>query len=168
MDIGDIVFYGLIAISAVASIVKSTKKKAEVEEGAELPDFKGSNPGKWIKTILDEVAEADDDFIPSNPKKEVIQNPHKVETTYSTEAKSSENFRRKNESLERPNLNLERELYSKNVSKSKLKSVNNSDTSPVYSESVSEISALNPKEDFTESIEVKKAFIYGEILQTKF
>ncbi len=168
MDLGDIVFYGLIAISAIASIVKSTKKKAEVEEGAELPDFKGNNPGKWIKTILEEVAGEDDDFIPSNPKKEVIQKPQKVETSYIPEASSSETFRRKNESLERPNLNLERELYSKNVSKSKLKSVNNSDTSPVYSESISEVSSLNPKEDFIESIEVKKAIIYGEILQTKF
>lgn len=168
MDLGDIVFYGLIAISAIASIVKSTKKKAEVEEGAELPDFKGNNPGKWIKTILEEVAEADDDFIPSNPKKDATTTTKKVEPVYSSEAKSSEVFRRQNESLERPNLNLERDIFTKKTTKNKLKTFNSYDESPIYSDSIVDLSVLKPEEDFKDFSEVKKAIIYGEIVQTKF
>jgi len=68
MDPGDLIFYGIIAISVISSIVKAVKKKPEEVIDTGMPDYKGSPAGNIFKTILQELEEKDDEYIPSNPK----------------------------------------------------------------------------------------------------
>ncbi|MDD4922634.1 MAG: hypothetical protein PHS30_09200, partial [Bacteroidales bacterium] len=68
MDPGDIVFYGIIIVSVLSSILKAVKRKPESGGNTGMPDFKGSSPREIFKTILEEMGEKEDDFIPSNPK----------------------------------------------------------------------------------------------------
>ncbi|MEA4840606.1 MAG: hypothetical protein VB110_06350 [Bacteroidales bacterium] len=68
MDSGDLIFYGIIAVSIVSSILKAVRKKPEEMKDTGMPDFKGSRTGDLFKSILQELEEKDDEFIPSNPK----------------------------------------------------------------------------------------------------
>lgn len=187
MDTGDIIFYGLIALSVVASIVKSAKKKQQEPEEGELPDFKGDKPGKWIKTILEEVVEDDDDdFIPVNPKPETQKKPERVEYTYEgtsledntyEKRENAETYRRTNVSLEKPvlierrnNQSLERPTLNRKplneISKSTesaLQKERNIIKSEIYENDI-----FSPAIELADSDELKKAIIYGEIMRTKF
>lgn len=186
MDTGDIIFYGLIALSAVASIVKSAKKKQEDPKEGELPDFKGDKPGKWIKTILEEVVEDDDDFIPVNPKPETQKKPETSEYTYEGKSlednsyekrENTETYRRTNVSLEKPvlierrnNQSLERQALTRKPlnevyksSESALQKERNIMISEIYDNDI-----LSPAKELADPEELKKAIIFGEIMRTKF
>jgi len=68
MDSGDLIFYGIIAVSVVFSILKAVRKKPEETKDTGMPDFKGFRTGDLFKSILQELEEKDDEYIPSNPK----------------------------------------------------------------------------------------------------
>jgi len=192
MDAGDLIFYGLIAISAVASIVKSVKKKGDSQKEEALPDFKGDSPAKWLQTIIEDKQEEDDEFIPVNPKQtiqakmEPVAKNHQKPFSYSYEGKTYEgnfgeeakskesfssesrvnieNYRRNNQSLEKP-LEEIRKTYSPDHRKA---SPNASIKEVSFMEVVSNENALSPSEELRNNEELKKAIIYGEIMRTKF
>ena len=68
MDFGDLIFYGIIAISVVSSVVKAVKKKPDGNMNTGMPDFKGSRAGDLIRRVLNELDEKDDEYIPKNQK----------------------------------------------------------------------------------------------------
>jgi hypothetical protein len=190
MDAGDLIFYGLIAISAIASIVKSTKKKVVSSEESSLPDFKGDVARKIIKTILEE----DDDYIPSNPKPPVnrevlkpklqpeIVKKSTVETKsygkwYDTEGSSGERVDAESkvnlETYHRINDSLEKPINEINNDRQKSQSVRNvfkSGNGKQVKENDIDLpeSIIDPLSDFKDFDEVKKALVYGEIMKTKF
>lgn len=190
MDAGDLIFYGLIAISAVASIVKSTKKKEVSSKEDSLPDFKGDVARKIIKTILEE----DDDYIPSNPKpvvnhevlkpkpepmysKTIPEGNNSYEKWYDYEAKSGEKVDAESkvnlETYHRSNKSLEKTINDINIDRSKSQSVRTAKKADDYKKAASDQTdeqaiILNPTDDFKDLDDVKKALIYGEIMKTKF
>lgn len=190
MDAGDLIFYGLIAISAVASIVKSTKKKEVSSEGDSLPDFKGDVARKIIKTILEE----DDDYIPSNPKpvvnhevlrpkpepvfsKTIPEGNDSYEKWYDYEPKSGEKVDAESkvnlETYHRNNKSLEKTINDINIERSKSQSVRTvkkaDDSKKAGSDpAIEPANFLNPADDFQKFDDVQKALIYGEIMKTKF
>lgn len=194
MDTGDIIFYGLIALSAVASIVKSAKKKQVDPKEGELPDFKGDKPGKWIKTILEDVVDDDDDFIPVNPKPETQKKPETVfktstnNTDYTYEGKSLEDNsyekRENTETYRRTNVSLEKPVVIERRSNQSLEktALTRKPLNEVYKSSVSALQKernmiqseiydndiLSPAKELADPDELKKAIIFGEIMRTKF
>ena len=187
MDAGDLIFYGLIAISAVASIVKSVKKKEDKASETGMPDFKGNDPEvhespeKWLRKILED---RDDDFIPKNP--EPVAKPESQQKTASYEGKAAENhssqevFRRSNQSQEVfRRSNQSQETYSRtNQSLETMPSAAKFDNGSLHSNSTdkpllnpAETAAgdlLIPSEDLKNADDLKKAIVYGEIMRTKF
>lgn len=181
MDIGDWVFWGVVAISGIASIAKGTRKKAAEETSMPQSTVHQEQPTAedWIKTIIRQSTGGlldDDDFIPkknSEPQGTQKQQPASRPTS---EYKSrpaetvkprtnAEQYRRTNQSLEvesRAHVSLEntpREARKTGLRASEVVSA---------TDSVSTNRLLNPAEDLRDMDEVKKAIIYGEILQTKF
>jgi len=77
MDPGDWIFYGLLAFSAIASVVKAVKKKdTSGQDDPKAVPPKSNDAEQWIKTILEETKKVaqmneDDDYIPRNPKPSV-------------------------------------------------------------------------------------------------
>lgn len=137
MDAGDLIFYGMIAVSVVASIVKSVKKKQEAATLSEEEKAGGSSSdgSEWIKNVMRETTKSlfdvdDDDFIPRNPspapaasrpattshRPEANDAPSNGSTRpaaedYRRPNQATEDYRRTNQSAEtfrRPNQSAER------------------------------------------------------------
>lgn len=153
MDLGDLIFYGIIAISVISSISKAIKKKPEESADGGMPDFKGTQPKPRdiFKTVLEELTK-EDDFYPTNPKPAQPVQPAMASTSGSEKNKpfASTTSRFVTENTPR------RDSFSKN----------------------SNIDAQEIKEDLSDPIlqkldirqpdELKKAIIYSEILRPKF
>jgi len=156
MDPGDLIFYGIIAISVVSSIVKAVKKKPGDNVDTGMPDFKGSRAEEIFKTVLEDLREKDDDFIPSNPKPvpPIVKVPVptlKVEPLKrSSLAADFERMRTATENMPR------RESFS---AKSSVETEAKPDD---FSDQIL------PSFDLTQIDELKKVLIYGEILRPKF
>lgn len=156
MDPGDLIFYGIIVVSVVSSIIKATKKKAV--DGAEtgMPPFRGNTAGDLFRTILEDIKEKEDDYIPASPQR-VASNTTtqaskmKVEPLKrSSLASTYEQRRNATENLPR------RESFRKNaVIETEVQSENSSD--PI-------LQTL----DLKQMDELKKAIIYSEIIRPKF
>lgn len=156
MDPGDLIFYGIIAISVVSSIVKAVKKKPGDNVDTGMPDFKGSRAEEIFKTVLEDLREKDDDFIPSNPKPvpPIVKVPVptlKVEPLKrSSLAADFERMRTATENMPR------RESFS---AKSSVETEGKPDE---LSDSI--LQSI----DLRQTDELKKAIIYSEILRPKF
>lgn len=148
MDIGDLFFYGIIAVSVVASVVKSIKKRPEENKNEDLPDLKGSNAGKWMRTIFEDMGEKVDDFIPENPQPitknaSIFDSNQKDGGTISTvSCKAAEKAINKKGFTQENDIKPERHM---NASDSLLLSL-----------------------DLSKIDELKKAIIYSEIIRPKF
>lgn len=170
MDIGDLVFYGILAISVISSVAKALKKKTVGEEDASMPDFKGSKPGDIFKRLIEELQEKEDDFIPSNPKP--IYQP--VEQTVGQFDEPQKMGRlqvnkQKVEPLKRPDLasnyyknrpvseKIPRRVHFKSHLYEQPETVHETESDPI-------LKTLNLKQ----MDELKKAIIYSEILRPKF
>ncbi|HBL72625.1 MAG TPA: hypothetical protein DD409_06960 [Bacteroidales bacterium] len=198
MDAGDLIFYGMIAVSVVASVVKSVKKKQEAA-AVHDEDNAGTSTGdgtEWIKNVMRETTKSlfdvdDDDFIPRNPKPTPAANRPASTLNTATERTASqsdegyrrtnqpaEDFRRTNQSSEtfrRPNQSAER-FTRQAISledKIKAKPTPGSKGKRIVTEGeIAEIVAspalLSVSDDLDELQEVRKALIYGEIMRPKF
>jgi len=185
MDIGDWVFWGMVAVSGIATLSKATKKKAS-EQTSQQPtstEERKSDADEWIKNILNETTkgllDTDDEFIPKNaPKPSVVRsettapqlNKEYSKNTNEAAQKSSnaELYRRSNQSLEisaRPRISQENTPFVEGkVSHTGLRaSMNTSVSDIIYDQPL-----LDPVDDFNEMEEVRKAIIYGEIMRSKF
>ena len=154
MDPGDLIFYGIIAISVVSSIVKAVKKKPGGNVDTGMPDFKGSRAEEIFKTVLEDLREKDDDFIPSNPKPSIETAPVS---------------RPKVELLKRPNLAADFERMreaTENMPRRESFSAKSSVETEAKPDDFSD--QILPSFDLTQIDELKKVLIYGEILRTKF
>jgi len=156
MDAGDLIFYGFIAVSIVSSIVKATKKKTEANPVTGMPDFKGTSRKDIVKSILQEMMEKDDDFIPSNPQPVAQPKPIPVQKLQveplkrDSVASAFEKTRMATENSPR----RESFIHPENSqSPTKLQIVENSNSVNL---------------GLTEADELRKAIIYSEILRTKF
>lgn len=185
MDIGDWVFWGLVAVSGIASLSKAVKKKAS-EQTSQQPtssDVEKSDADEWLKNILRETSkgflDADDEFIPKNdPKPTVMRPENQASRPINTYSKSksetaetyanAERYRRTNQSLEgaaRPRVSLENtDVVEGQVSHTGLRSSSHS----TVVDTVYDQPQLDPVDDFKHAEEVRKAVIYGEIMRTKF
>lgn len=148
MDIGDLFFYGIIAVSVVASVAKSIKKRPEENMNEVLPDFKGSNAGKWMRTIFEDMEEKGNNFIPENPepitkKANIFDSNQKDGGTFSTvSCKTAEKAMNKKGFTQENDIKPERQTK---ASDSLLLSL-----------------------DLSKIDELKKAIIYSEIIRPKF
>ena len=156
MDPGDLIFYGVIAVSVVSSILKALKKKPEGEASAGMPDFKGSRPVDIFKTILEEIREKEDDFIPSNP--EPVPPIRKTSATKPAV-----------EPVKRPNLASVFEktrTATENMPRRESFSVKSTIESIRVQDDLSD--PVLQSLDLSQADELKKAIIYSEILRPKF
>jgi len=153
MDLGDLIFYGIIAISVISSISKAIRKKPEESADSGMPDFKGTQPKPRdiFKTVLEELTK-EDDFYPTNPKPAQPVQSVTVSTARVEKKKpfASTTSRFVTENTPR------RDSFFKN----------------------SDLDAQEVKEDLSDPIlqmldikqpdELKKAILYSEILRPKF
>jgi hypothetical protein len=180
MDKGNWLFYGLIALSGIVSLVQKAKKKTE-NANQENQDSKPKeqpegNIDTWIKTIIAQASpsgeldntEAGDDFIPRNPKSETLssgslgkQIPVKEDkVNINPLGKVAEDFRRKNESLE------DISVIEGFTDQSRLKYESTNQQPYLIKDCLAE--GLDPTVDLMDDEEIKRAIIYGEIFRTKF
>jgi hypothetical protein len=156
MDSGDLIFFGIVVISIVTSVVKAIKKKPQIEEGTGMPDFKGSKAGDILKRVLEEMKEKDDDYIPKNPTP--VQPVHNNPVfTQKTENLFTSNGNISNNKTGCISVNKSRRILSKEQPVIKTEEIH--DDLP---DSVLQMLDLN------QSDELKKAIIYSEILKPKF
>jgi hypothetical protein len=66
MEPSDIIFYVIIAISIIGSIVKAVNKGKVQEVAPEQPASKKTLSGEIIRSILEELEDKDEDYIPKN------------------------------------------------------------------------------------------------------
>lgn len=189
MDIGDWVFIGMIVISGIASVSKAAKKKTAGQSSGEQASTSQdkSDADEWIKKIIRESTKGlldDDDFIPKNDAKPTVERPVQQKPLPSDDYRkgtgepakpevaqpyaNAELYRRNNQSLEerqRPRVSLENTtVVEGKVSHTGLRaSMQTAQTAPLYDQAL-----LDPSEDFSDTDEVRKALIYGEIMRTKF
>jgi|GEM_PF-1347638 len=170
MDIGDLIFYGILAISVISSVTKAIKKKPVSDADASMPDFKGSRPGEIFKKLLDELQDKDDDYIPSNPKP--VFQPVVQSDTSSLDRQPAGRMqvtKQKVEPLKRPDLASNyyknRPVAEKSPSRVRVKSHLYEEPETVHqTESDPILKSLNLKQ----MDELKKGIIYSEILRPKF
>jgi len=156
MDPGDLIFYGIIAISVISSIVKAVNKKPVDSADTGMPDFKGSRAGEIFKTIIEDLREKEDDYIPSNPKPtppvmtvpvsrpkvEPLKRPN-LAAAFERTRTATENMPRRDSFISRPTPETE--------------VMPEGSTDPI-------LQSL----DLKQTDELKKAIIYSEILRPKF
>lgn len=190
MSSGDIIFYGIIAISAISSIVKAVKKNTANDENKAMPDFKGSDAGKWVKSIFEEIGDKDDDFIPSNPKPASNKTPFNTyKAPIQTSKPQSEVYiPRRSIPIMRPEPMFREKLvreamispFQSSLSASSYNKIKNATENMPRRESFKEKTVLPGEEvliatdsnifsfDLSETEELRKAVIYSEILRPKF
>jgi hypothetical protein len=169
MDVGDLIFYGILIVSAVTSILSKIKRtkaeKVNPDEDLQEPATVFDPEKIWREMMgIPEPAksEIEDDFLPSSPKT-VQADASPVGSSYrrpqpkaSPTYETSERFRRSNESLEHVG-------RSKTPRTSSLRAQH--DEIPYEDTSMDGYFTLDALDS---SEELKKAVIYHEILQRKF
>jgi hypothetical protein len=160
MDPGDLIFYGVIVVSVVSSILKAVKKQpGQKVENTAMPDFKGSRPADIIKTILEEMVEKDDDYLPSNPKP--VQ-PRPVIAKVSGTKPTILPMERQNLSDSLEKIRTSTESHPRKESFNALSSV------VTEGKPEDTYDPILEKLDLRNMDELKKAIIYSEIIHPKF
>jgi len=169
MDFGDLIFYGILAISVISSVAKAIKKKPDAQTDGDpetgMPDFKGSRPGDIFKKLIEEMQDKEDDYIPSNPKP-VLQT---VVQSEKQPVQKLQVVKQKVEPLKRPDLasnyyknrfvteNMPRREYFKSHVYDAPETVHAIESDPILKNL-----------DLYQMDELKKGIIYSEILRPKF
>jgi len=184
MDPGDWFFYGILALSAIGSVVKASKKKEQSSDRKELSGKPEEPSGKWLKEVMEDAIGMgnEDEYIPKNLQPAVPQQPVKDGMTQvpgngrmpETRANHEpyrhanpilEDYRRlvvSHETFNRPEQSLE-------IIPEKEGFESRHPVHPVETTSeLVEEGDLNPAEDLADLENLKKAIIYGEIMHTKF
>jgi hypothetical protein len=172
MESSDIIFYAIIAISIIGSIVRAVNKTKPQNASAEQPASKGSFSGEIFRSILKEMEEKDDDFIPRNPEPKpatVLTPKPKPQAIYKAEVHHRPEADHSHDIFESATADFWKDgAYASTENKPRREDMVNGSRQQAPAKVEEPVYALINSLHLSSKDELKKAVIYSEILRPKF